>query len=232
MKAVTTAQIVRWLGFKSSTNKEYVDHVWSVKHEFLRCDHTVVLLGPQALEDAGRVVVWEQGLELLSKAYPEMWDIGRFSGPGERRTHAYAFLMAQLKKARYDIGKEKEAAVAKAKKAAEARAKKEAAAKPITSARTKSQKVRGRKRNRNDSELTSPLQPPPSFARYSSASRHSSPTRYSSMPPPNRQKELPVERPDLRFKSFIVFLKGPQFTQGSYDSLWDFDALLKWILEK
>ena len=50
------------------------------------------------------------------------------------------------------------------------------------------------------------------------------------MPPPKRRKEL--ERPDLKYKSFIVFLKGPQFTQGSYDSLWDFDTLLKWILEK
>ena len=57
-----------------------------------------------------------------------MWDIGRFSGTGESRTHSYAFLLAQSKKARYDIGKKKEAAVAKAKKEAEARAKKEAAA--------------------------------------------------------------------------------------------------------
>ena len=127
--------------------------------------------------------------------------------------------MAQSQKASYDIDKEKEAAVAKAKKAAEARAKIEEAAKPITSTGTKSQKVRGRKRNLNDSELTLPLQPPPSFACYSSASRHSSHTRYLSMPPPKRRKELPVERPDLRFKSFVVFLKGPQFTQGSYDSL-------------
>ena len=57
--------IVRRLGFKSSTDEEYVDHVRSVKHEFLRRDHTDVLLGPQALEDSGRVVVWEQRLELL-----------------------------------------------------------------------------------------------------------------------------------------------------------------------
>ena len=57
MKGITTAQIVRRLRFKSSTDKEYADHVRSVKHEFLRRDHTDVLLGLQALDDSEWVVV-------------------------------------------------------------------------------------------------------------------------------------------------------------------------------
>ena len=85
---ITTDQIVRKLGFSSVTNKEYVEHIRSVKHEFLRRDHTDVLAGPKALKDEGQTVVWERGLELLCEEYPEIWHIGRFSGSGERRSYA------------------------------------------------------------------------------------------------------------------------------------------------
>ena len=79
---------MRKLGFSNVTNKEYVEHIQSVKHEFLRRDHTDVLAGPKALKDEGPTVVWERGLELLYEEYPEIWDIGRFSGPGELRSYA------------------------------------------------------------------------------------------------------------------------------------------------
>src|SRR5437588_8217052 len=40
------------------------------------------------------------------------------------------------------------------------------------------------------------------------------------------------ERLELKFKFFVVLLKGAQFSQDSYDSLWEFEALLNWILTK
>ena len=111
---VSTEELLRKLGFTSTNSAEYIEHVRSVKYDFLRCDHSTILPGPAALKDARTLLAWETGLNDLYETYPGP---GRFSDLGERRTYANFFLVAQAKKARADIALEAKRAAETAEKA-------------------------------------------------------------------------------------------------------------------
>ena len=249
---ITTDGTAQKIGFKNAKDKAYLNYVRIVKTEFIRRDHLEILPGPHALKESGTLVAWEAGLNSLYEKYPERWGPERFSDLGERRNYANFFLVAQTKKARSDINiaKNKKEAEEKAKKEAEEKARKESEAKGKKKVAAKRplpyddtvQKVRGRKRPRDDSDPNSFQSSPPgpsTFVRYSTASRHSSPshhlqrynfTRPSPLPQP--QRETKSDRPELKFKSFVVLLKVKQFSQASYDLLWKFEGLHEWILAK
>ena len=83
---VSTEALLRKLGFTSTNSAEYIEHVRSVKYDFLRRDHSTILPGPAALKDAGTLLAWETGLNDLYETYPDRWGPGRFSDLGERQT--------------------------------------------------------------------------------------------------------------------------------------------------
>ena len=252
MSRVSNDELVRKLQLGSVNSKEYTEHVRSVKFEFIRRDHIELLPGPHALRAKGDHLTWETGLNLLYQAYEDVWAEDRFADRAERRAYAHFFLVAQTKKARADIAGEEKKAEAKATEAKE-KEEKEAKAKKAREAKANlrrepelkgqfgegssptfagTQKARGRKRLRNDSDprYSSPHRLP-SLVRYSSATVRSSLARDSPSPPPKRQRW--VERPNLKFRSFVVLMKtGGRFAQASYDSLWEFEELVKWILAK
>ena len=207
MPRFTTEQLVTRMGFANQWAPEYTDHVRSVKGTFLREEHPELLVGPQALEaSTGSLATWENALNRLYERYPEQWNPVNFDGNlAQRRGFANFFLVAQAKKARSDaVNEERKAAAATA--AAAARASRSTGSYP--------QKARGRKRAPSES----------------STNRASWPL---SLPAAAAKRVKIVERPELTFRSFAVLLKDRENPPAiSYDDVWQFEDLIKWILAK
>ena len=68
---VSTEELLRKLGFTSTNSAEYIEHVRSVKHDFLRRDYSTILSSPAALKDAGTLLTWENELNNLYETYPD-----------------------------------------------------------------------------------------------------------------------------------------------------------------
>ena len=223
---ITTIGLATRLGFNGPNDPDYVEHVRSVKYEFLRRDNDHLLAGPQSMKRLGQLAAWEIGIDRLCEAYPELWGEDRFSADlGARHDYANYFLVNQAKKARADMAVEAKQAEEAAQRA---RREEEKARK---AGETTSQRARGRKRAFYEpgSTQSSPTGRRSSALRYSSTPRGSSPPNNSSPPPPKKRKAF--EGPDLQFKSFLVLLKkGATFAQNPYLPVSEFGALLKWIL--
>ena len=222
---MTGEDIAIKLGFDSTAAAGYIEHVQSVKRDFLRRDHPDLLEGPKAIKDnTGSLLIWEQGLEDFYKIYNEMWSLTRFGNSAvTRRNFAHNFLVAQAKKARQDQTEERKKAEAAAKRKAERE-------RQLAQTGVHAMKTRGRKRYRMEPPTSRNLASPPSHK--SSPHRRSVTSSHNSLPPSPKRRKI-LEKPELKFSDFVLILKGlsnPPAT--SYDARWRFEDLLAWILEK
>src|SRR5712691_1025031 len=97
--SVSCREIVDTLGFKSENSDEWKACIGPFKTDLLG-PRGEIQKGFKYFDDAGNKGPWEQCIQDMYTAYPEIWDEKKFRTPKYRYKVAHCFLVAQTKKMR------------------------------------------------------------------------------------------------------------------------------------